>query len=61
LPMDGFPSDGVLNNDHLGTLMPFGAPSTPSFIIGLANEEFRPQGDLQDRAMNGREVQESRL
>jgi hypothetical protein len=31
LPMDGFPSDGVLNNDHLGTLTPFGAPSTPSF------------------------------
>jgi hypothetical protein len=31
LPMDGFPSDGGFDNDHLGTLMPFGAPSTPSF------------------------------
>jgi hypothetical protein len=25
------------DNDHLGTLMPFGAPSTPSFTDGLAN------------------------
>ena len=32
LPMDGLPSDGVSTNDHLGTLMPFGAPSTPSFL-----------------------------
>jgi hypothetical protein len=29
--MDGFLSDGVSTNDHLGTLMPFGAPSTPSW------------------------------
>jgi hypothetical protein len=21
------------DNDHLGTLMPFGAPSTPSFVV----------------------------
>ena len=26
------------DNDHLGTLMPFGAPSTPSFVDGLDNE-----------------------
>src|SRR5277367_906667 len=26
-----------LDNDHLGTLMPFGAPSTPSFANGLAS------------------------
>src|SRR5271156_4155939 len=25
------------DNDHLGTLMPFGAPSTPSFVDDLAN------------------------
>ena len=25
------------DNDHLGTLMPFGAPSTPSFREGVAN------------------------
>jgi hypothetical protein len=28
LPMDGFPSDRVLTNDHLGTLMPFHSPRT---------------------------------
>jgi hypothetical protein len=27
----------VDDNDHLGTLMPFGAPSTPSFPNGAAN------------------------
>jgi hypothetical protein len=25
------------DNDHLGTLMPFGAPSTPSFAEDVAN------------------------
>jgi len=25
------------DNDHLGTLMPFGAPSTPSFVDDLVN------------------------
>jgi hypothetical protein len=24
------------DNDHLGTLMPFGAPTTPSFIDDMA-------------------------
>jgi NAD(P)H-dependent flavin oxidoreductase YrpB (nitropropane dioxygenase family) len=28
--MDGFPLDGVFDNDHLGTLDAVGAPSTPS-------------------------------
>jgi hypothetical protein len=27
----------VDDNDHLGTLMPFGAPSTPSFADGLVS------------------------
>jgi hypothetical protein len=37
------------DNDHLGTLMPFVAPSTPSFIVGWANGSNRPFADLQDR------------
>src|SRR5208337_1665252 len=28
----------VDDNDHLGTLMPFGAPSTPSFRLRLASD-----------------------
>jgi hypothetical protein len=35
--MDGFPFRWVDDNDHLGTLMPFGAPSTPSFHDGVAD------------------------
>ena len=30
------------DNDHLGTLMPFGAPSTPSFPDGLVDRSNRP-------------------
>jgi hypothetical protein len=31
------------DNDHLGTLMPFGAPSTPSFRdeVRLAYDQFK--------------------
>jgi hypothetical protein len=31
------------DNDHLGTQMPFGAPSTPSFADNVANE-IDPKG-----------------
>jgi len=30
LPVDGLPFRWGFDNDHLGTLMLFGAPSTPS-------------------------------
>jgi hypothetical protein len=30
------------DNDHLGTPMPFGAPSTPSFVQELPNGSYRP-------------------
>ena len=30
------------DNDHLGTLMPFGAPSTPSFANDLRNRTPAP-------------------
>jgi hypothetical protein len=33
--MDGFLSDGVHDNDHLGTLDAVGAPSTPSACAQL--------------------------
>ena len=36
------------DNDHLGTLMPFGAPSTPSFADGLTNGSNRPFAGLLD-------------
>jgi hypothetical protein len=49
------------DNDHLGTLMPFGAPSTPSFAEGAPNGLIRPVAALQDRPMNGREPSESCL
>src|SRR6202040_3923260 len=40
----------VDDNDHLGTLMPFGAPSTPSLIDGLANGSNRPEPAVAKRA-----------
>ena len=40
--MDGFPSDGFVTTTILARLMPFGAPSTPSFADGAANGSNRP-------------------
>src|SRR5271168_1456386 len=36
------------DNDHLGTLMPFGAPSTPSFADAVANGANRRKPVTQD-------------
>src|SRR5271165_3974442 len=43
--MDGFPSDGVYDNNHLGTSMPFRAPFTPSLADNAASGSNRPKGD----------------
>ena len=37
------------DNDHLGTLMPFGAPSTPSFAGGLANGSNHREAEVPTR------------
>jgi hypothetical protein len=34
------------DNDHLGTLMPFGAPSTPSFPGGVTNRLVKPGSNI---------------
>jgi hypothetical protein len=33
------------DNDHLGTLTPFGAPSTPSFLCSPAMPQVDPKAD----------------
>src|SRR5208283_1621275 len=44
----------VDDNDHLGTLMPFGAPSTPSFRTGgVRARRFLLQDALRDVARYG--------
>jgi hypothetical protein len=40
------PFGWVDDNDHLGTLMPFGAPSTPSFVDAVAKGANRPDAAI---------------
>jgi hypothetical protein len=42
------------DNDHLGTLMPFGAPSTSSFADGAANGSIDPKSDVRNCAARAR-------
>ena len=49
------------DNDHLGTLMPFGAPSTPSFRCSLAMAQVDPLLPFEVGPMNERYSQESGL
>jgi hypothetical protein len=51
LPMDGFPSEGVSTTTIFGTLMPFGAPSTPSFAHGVANTSKQAKAALRKKAL----------
>jgi hypothetical protein len=39
------------DNDRLGTLMPFGAPSTPSFVDGLMGRARRFEAAVLARAL----------
>jgi hypothetical protein len=55
LPMDGFPSDGLMTTTIFGTLMPFGAPSTPSYRMPWRTDQIDLKHAFFGRLRNGRE------